>query len=284
MASQTVRMASLGSGECEAKARELQERVTISPWFSADTKLGVCSSCRRADGGSRPASLTAGAHWQRICLHLDEPQCFGSEAYAVDCGFPGTDEDTRCTCARRRCAAPPMRGADAGVGAPVNLGHVFVQALFAPWRARLAADGNVPVVGGSVLRASAVQGSGPSVAAAEGQPEPTLSPEERRNIVYAQQLDYHRSQMGPHLDAQLERFRDRARQRADPLPFAGSMQQPPTMPVILSRCASGAHPLACASLAAARMLMPWRAQRCRQCHDAAATHSPRRHGVGLGRA
>ncbi|KAJ7538291.1 hypothetical protein O6H91_11G042000 [Diphasiastrum complanatum] len=60
-----------GKVSFEEKEKELFEMVSVPAWFTIDTRLGS------------------------ISVHLDTPQCFGAEIYAVDLQVTGASEETK---------------------------------------------------------------------------------------------------------------------------------------------------------------------------------------------
>jgi WD repeat-containing protein 48 len=63
-----------GKVSFEDKKKELFEMVSIPAWFTMDARLGCLS------------------------VHLDTPQCFSAEIYAVDLNVAGAQEDLKvCT-------------------------------------------------------------------------------------------------------------------------------------------------------------------------------------------
>ncbi|CAL9077236.1 uncharacterized protein LOC135585291 isoform X3 [Musa acuminata AAA Group] len=65
-----------GKVSFEKKKEELFEMVSIPAWFTADTRLGCLS------------------------IHLDSPQCFSAEMYAVDMNIPGAQDDVKINLAQ----------------------------------------------------------------------------------------------------------------------------------------------------------------------------------------
>lgn len=78
-----------GKVSFEEKEKELFEKVSVSPWFTMDTRLGS------------------------IAVHLDTPQCFSAEMYALDCNVEGASEEVK-----------------------INLGQHTLRGLFEHWLAR----------------------------------------------------------------------------------------------------------------------------------------------------
>ncbi|XP_058077048.1 uncharacterized protein LOC131225526 [Magnolia sinica] len=78
-----------GKVSFEEKKEELFEMVSIPAWFTMDTRLGSLS------------------------VHLDTPQCFSAEMYAVDLNISGASEDLK-----------------------INLAHETLRGLLAHWLAR----------------------------------------------------------------------------------------------------------------------------------------------------
>eukprot|EP00249_Psilotum_nudum_P019787 c27414_g1_i2 orf=519-2798(-) len=89
----------------EEKEKELFEMVSVPAWFTMDTRLGS------------------------ISVHLDTPQCFSAEMYAVDLHVPGASEEQK-----------------------VNLGQETLHGLFTQWLAcRRQRALALPVANGDVL-------------------------------------------------------------------------------------------------------------------------------------
>ncbi|CAD5175681.1 unnamed protein product [Musa acuminata subsp. malaccensis] len=65
-----------GKVSFEKKKEELFEMVSIPAWFTADTRLGCLS------------------------IHLDSPQCFSAEMYAIDMNIPGAQDDVKINLAQ----------------------------------------------------------------------------------------------------------------------------------------------------------------------------------------
>lgn len=95
-------IADFGKVSFEDKEKELFEMVSIPSWFTVDMRLGS------------------------ISVHLETPQCFSAEMYAVDLQVPGASEEQK-----------------------LNLGQETLRGLFARWLiGRRQKPGGLPIANG----------------------------------------------------------------------------------------------------------------------------------------
>lgn len=88
-----------GKVDFEEKIKDLNELVSVTQWFTVETKLGVRFSTK------------FNLHFKKCLeINLDFPQCFNAEIYAIDAGFPNASDETKA-----------------------NLGELCVKALFSDW-------------------------------------------------------------------------------------------------------------------------------------------------------
>ncbi|EFJ15001.1 hypothetical protein SELMODRAFT_180574 [Selaginella moellendorffii] len=93
-----------GKVSFDDKEKELFEMVSVPTWFTMDTRLGS------------------------ISIHLDTPQCFSAEMYAVDLHVPGASEETK-----------------------LNLGQETLRGLFAHWLSRRKQKTSTHLANGDAL-------------------------------------------------------------------------------------------------------------------------------------
>ncbi|KAL5996006.1 hypothetical protein ACLOJK_026079 [Asimina triloba] len=107
-----------GKVSFEEKKEELFEMVSIPAWFTMDTRLGCLS------------------------IHLETPQCFSAEMYAVDLNIPGASEDLKVNFVSSKLLNFNLNTQGLRL---INLAQETLRGLLAHWLARRKQKAGSPV-------------------------------------------------------------------------------------------------------------------------------------------